>query len=264
MLSVGPHQFSSDEVSRLLSTVGARDDSCVFVSGSLVEGYGNQGSDIDVFVVGERPGKTVIASLPECDVDVMEIGGVRYDVEYWSPDAVDKLLERLEALEFDGECYPVHLSPDELQFCHRLRIGIPIAGQERFDQLIATLATERLLGYIVFFAHADYDDAVDDALSALDAGDLRTSITCSRIALEAAIDCCLALRGDTSTKGKWRWRRLSRLEVEPSIIERFWSLWVAAPASEAEQQGGYVEECVSFCSDLLLSEEANAAKRRLA
>lgn len=77
-----------------------RERSAVYLSGSLVRGWGNAQSDLDVIVVsggtcvpetnGSRPAAVAPGFLP---VHSFYAGDRRWEVEYWTESQVDELLD---------------------------------------------------------------------------------------------------------------------------------------------------------------------------
>lgn len=104
---------------------------CAFASGSLVEGYGNPTSDLDVFVVW--PDADSSAAAPRT-VIVDGIGielnfdqALKIDIEHWSDDNVKALAAQISdtpPLDFER----VEMITDlGIQFAHRLRVGAYVA-----------------------------------------------------------------------------------------------------------------------------------------
>src|SRR5205807_1773478 len=65
---------------------------CVFVSGSLVAGWGHGTSDVDLYVVSTEPAQVAAAAELELGLSGQAVpvvsatgpGGLRYDVEHWT------------------------------------------------------------------------------------------------------------------------------------------------------------------------------------
>src|SRR5512138_2287901 len=77
----------------------APDPHCVFLAGSLVRGWGNVTSDLDIYVISDGPwtGETVeeatvnltIGTVP---INSFYVGERRWDLEYWQVAQIDELL----------------------------------------------------------------------------------------------------------------------------------------------------------------------------
>ena len=123
-------------------------DCCVYLSGSLVEGLGNAGSDVDVFVVGELTcAGTLTTSHAEYSAAIHFHQNRRVDFQYWSPSAVERLAGRVDALRADGRGEA--LDEIAVEFLDRLRIGLPLRGDETLRRLRARTDYERLRRHLV-------------------------------------------------------------------------------------------------------------------
>lgn len=185
---------------------------CAFASGSLVEGYGNPTSDLDVFVVWPDAGSS--AAAPRTTV-VDGIGielnfdqALKMDIEHWSADDVKALAAQISdtpPLDFER----VEMIADlGIQFAHRLRVGAYVAGptpigdyQHLFDwRRVAHLNAARFL--------TEWNDVYEDASGAVVNGDHGPALLSSRAALGAAMDAYLGSLGSTNNKAKWRFPKM--------------------------------------------------------
>lgn len=187
-----------------------------FVAGSLVEGYGNGQSDLDLFVLfaGAPPvaaGGGVAAAFDGAGVyrtDLDYIDGVRVDTECWPLPAVLDIAKRLNESPAEDWTAPVSLPEELFQLVHGIRIGLPVAVPEEFERVRAAFDWEHvcLLRYLRHMSI--YTGTSEDAVGAVQAGDHATALLTSREALGAAADALLAASGSTNTKPKWRFTKL--------------------------------------------------------
>jgi hypothetical protein len=186
-----------------------------YVAGSLVEGYGNPRSDLDLFVLFEgAPPEAEGGAAAAFDgagvyrTDLDYVDGVRVDTECWPMPAVLDIAKRLNELPADDWTAPVSLPEELFQLVHSIRIGLPVAAPAEFERVRAAFDWEHvcLLRYIRHMSL--YTGASEDAVGAVQVGDHATALLTSREALGAAADALLAASGSTNTKPKWRFTKL--------------------------------------------------------
>jgi predicted nucleotidyltransferase len=186
------------------------------VCGSLVEGFGNARSDLDVYVFTEGPPALPAADsmrydIDEFVVDMDYIDNVPVDIECWEIDRVDEVVERLNSCPTDDWGHAKSLDIACLQLAHGIRVGCAVRGVERFKQVRTRVDWQHLCQVLFcYFAH-DYHNSADDAIGAIDAEDHGAALLMSRMAIGAAMDALLAASGSTNIKSKWRLSKLRQL-----------------------------------------------------
>jgi hypothetical protein len=187
-----------------------------YVAGSLVEGYGNPQSDLDLFVLFEgappvAEGGAVAAAFDGAGIyriDLDYIDGIRVDTECWPLQVVLDVARRLNEAKAEDWTAPVSLPEEVFQLAHGVRIGLPVAAEAEFARVRAAFDWDHvcLLRYLRHMSL--YTASSEDAVGAVQAGDHATALLTSREALGSATDALLAASGSTNTKPKWRFTKL--------------------------------------------------------
>ncbi|MFL6130864.1 MAG: hypothetical protein ACJ73E_17590 [Mycobacteriales bacterium] len=213
-----PARPTRDELAAVGRKAAARypDAVTAYLAGSLVEGYGNTQSDLDLFVLfaGAPPAAAGGGAAAAFDgagiyrVDLDYTDGVRVDTECWPLPAVLDVAKRLNESPADDWTAPVSLPEELFQLVHGIRIGMPVAAPAEFERVQAAFDWDHvcLLRYIRHMSV--YTGSSEDAVGAVQAGDHGTALLTSREALGAAADALLAAAGSTNTKPKWRFTKL--------------------------------------------------------
>lgn len=214
-----------------------------FLTGSLVEGFGNVLSDLDILVVvSDRSAYTV--SPPENPVKR------RVDVELWEHSEVDSAVDNLEAMDVSGKGFPGIMKEEELDLLHRLRIGVPFFNCEKARTLQKMIDSHRLTTYLTIYFQAHFRRMLEDAMGALQSEDFGTAFFNARSAFEYAVDAYLAFHGETNIRAKWRTKKLS---THKSLFEEYWRIETSCIAYSPEAISAYVKEVIRFSNDLLLN-----------
>jgi hypothetical protein len=259
MSSAADQRLNGVTMAELHTGIVARDAACTaWLAGSLLDGLGNPGSDIDVFVLSsERVSPSVVAKqLAHHDVVIRYVSGKRVDYEYWDSNHVKALLRRLARDDFSSEtCNVLGLfDEDELALLHGVRIGRALHRPERFDELKAGLDVAALQSYLYELRCLYVDDAVDDAAGIYSEGDYQTAALRAREAVGFAIDCLLHSHGVTNHGQKHRLPLLRRLvESTPALapeLDAYWRVTSTIPPTHLGCKR-FTERSLELVEDIL-------------
>jgi hypothetical protein len=241
--------------------VGIEAGELAFVSGSLLEGFGTEWSDLDAYLLTERE----ITSGQSTPMLTFNCGRAIIDLESWSPARIDLLIERLEGLPHDEVRDPRHvlgISVSEVEMLHRLYNGVPLGDEERHASLRARIHPLALSRLIFDRAAARISSAQIDLLGLLGAGDFHSSLVLSQTLLGFVADALLASLGNTNPSDKWRLRKLQQLtdtdwdqdlpggRLEPSAEEFFFAL-MCPLSREPEALEELAFQCVRLANRII-------------
>lgn len=221
----------------------------IFVSGSIIEGYGNAESDLDVFVVypNEVPSLRTDIDMETNSISLEYISEQRLDIEHWSKDQVIAVSERIRQCSPDDWENCFHFSYNDIEFAHSLRIGLPIQQTDHFVQLQQAFDFEQVSHIITMKRVGLYHSVQEDAAGAIASKQEGTALLMARYALQLAIDAWLASQGETNAKDKWRFFKLQK--ADPKILTRYWEL--ETQGVDASSVFEYAKECLRFGNQLV-------------
>jgi hypothetical protein len=213
-------------IAELVADLGLGEDDVLFWSGSWVEGFANDRSDIDLYAIGSIDGDegapdVTAPGLPEMRM-VLAPGRIRLDVTVVPPELVDGLARYLR--EFDPQSdYPAAWGDNYREFVHRFKIGVPVVNEPRFRALQESVDFDKFASYLERYYHVRVDSLMEDVLGLRAEGDRLSALLAARLRLETAVDMFLATRGETNTRvDKWRWKKLTRVVgPESRLLEQF-------------------------------------------
>lgn len=213
----------------------AAPEDVLVVTGSQIEGFGNCLSDVDLILIAER-------ELAQRRI-TLGVGDHYLVCDIITRESVDALLARLAEYERSGRGLFGEVVKRDLDLAYRLAIGTVPDGdmsyRERFDRhaISALLADWEMRAYRL---------SLDSARDAL-AGGFRPhrAALYGQLAVGHALDSFLASRGQAFPSEKWRFQKLSRLDVDAELRLDAWRLNAPGETSAAD----YVAEVVQFCSN---------------
>ncbi|MNW33709.1 hypothetical protein D3C74_106750 [compost metagenome] len=233
--------------------------SYVYISGSLLEGFGNEKSDIDVYVIC----KEIPKKFPQNNVEESLLwegqtlvhnviqGGVRYDFEYWTWDCFNKSINNLQKIDFKTEEYIERISDAELDLLHRLKYAKPLINSKDFFNFHNMLQFDNLGYYQAVIASEIFTALVEDIQGALLSYDLGSAFFMVRRLVELATVSYLAIHGETNPNSKWLFRKMKRYEEntgDTQLLVKYLK-YQTHPFEKATVEG-YIKEAMKFAQSL--------------
>jgi predicted nucleotidyltransferase len=197
-----------------------------YVSGSLLAGLGNQGSDVDLFCITtggteRRPVSQHI--VPRSSTDG-ETGAERVDVEFLLLTELERDIEAVTTYDVEFTRLP-HTDPTSTQYDRAVRLlySEPLFPSPTYDRLRdRVIAGEtQLRKLLVTYATLGAFATQEDAYGAWMDGDEATSLYASQAAGFNAAQAFLAGCGDYYIGAKWAAAKLARLPTETLPLEWF-------------------------------------------
>lgn len=187
-------------------------DGALALAGSLIEGIGNERSDIDVFLVAALPDD---GRLSFGDAQVVAVGGLVVDIEYVDPSRLRRLtgtLARFPSAEARNQRpSAVALTLPEIKILHNLRVARPVKGEDAWRDTVRAIDARGLARLIFDFCAVSVDMTQEDAVGFLDAGDPESAVALLRMLRQHLAGALLAAFGETNPAEKWRSVKLRRL-----------------------------------------------------
>lgn len=218
----------------------------VFLSGSIIEGFGNAESDLDVFVVypDELPTMRTDFDRGSNTIAVEFTTDWRLDIESWSRPQVFQVAHSLNHCPPENQNACMNLQPFEIDLAHRFRIGIPILKEDHFQELLQAFDFQHISKIIMMRSLICYNSVAEDAAGAIASKQYGTALLTARQAVQFAIDAFLAASGETNAKEKWRFQKLERLQAEEQL-KQYWTFETPHITSQ-EDVLSYAKSCLLF------------------
>lgn len=238
-----------------------------FISGSLVEGFGNASSDLDVFIVTKDDSRDLPAQgsatrfrFEDYAIDVDFQDRRRIDTEVWQLSKIMNAVSSIANCGLDTWVAASTLDEKVIDLAHRIRIGVPVAGDEEFAATKSGFDWERLRRILCHRFLNDYNAQAEDAAGAIKANDFGSALIMSRIVLGSALDALLAAHGMTNPKPKWRYRKLLA-HNDQKLLKRYLEIEVepddnpAGILSRARDRVRFATEIAGSAQLVLLGED---------
>ena len=245
----------------LLGRSHATDQDVVILSGTLLEGFGNLYSDLDLYVIAEdlpnkgpdTPAMLVIREdgcVRRVNETLDDPANILLDVQYYTFRELDTLARSLRTLYQESrqstQIYRKTLHHEDEDLIHKLLSGRVLRdGTGEFDAnrifdtgMFCFLKYRNEVG-----GYAEFRDLVGSWTD----GDLDTCIYNTRGYLISQVSGMMFLAGSTNPRPKWFLRRLASLRAEYTDIKDGVMSWIeGAHRTELEKR-----EAVAFACELI-------------
>jgi len=237
-------------LAQVREAIAVPDDTlCVYLSGSVLAGWGHRFSDLDVFVVGRSRAEVdaLFTIAHDVSLELRQVGALRWDIEYWREDEVDALVA-----QFEGE--PGAYDDKDADMLYRLDRGRALLGEAWLAQRQQRLRASCFGRTLARRAVNKADNLLEDALGMLDSGDVESAMLAARLAFGKVTDALLHQQGDWCPSEKWRSRRLATAQPAALSHDVWWGVETMQDFDEGDP-AAWVLETVRLCRDLILEVE---------
>jgi hypothetical protein len=270
----------------ILDNAYLRYGDAAFVGGSLIEGIGNQYSDVDVHVITtdllhEReidskqhyrvlsPDRSILNGLsPDRDVFLIHtlIPGthVKVDIEYRTWREVEKMAAAVrETFDYAVRSLVLltkYMGARDMAFIHRLFSSTSLAGDGSLDGLRESIGRSRF-EYLMYRWKASDFSVLLDVLGAWDEGDMFRCLDLARENMVTQFQAYTHLCGNTNYHRKWIITYARRTGVEQTLLERYLELLSSGGGSDGDSQRAYVLDTLDFVDEIFEASQPRLASR---
>lgn len=197
-------------------------DKIVYLSGSLIEGYGNRYSDVDIFILTDKEidnlgfGEELnVNALDYKSTNSIIVDGTRFDIEVHHLKEIKNKIEQINEYK--------HLTSNNVfqvmwfnyvDIFHHLINGVPIYQEEYFKELIGTLDRNKFYKIVSAMHLLKADGFLEDVEGTYEDNDYSTMYFTTHFMLHCVLKAYLSFKGYTNTNPKWIVRALSELPSE--------------------------------------------------
>ncbi|MFJ4655869.1 hypothetical protein ACIP5Y_31715 [Nocardia sp. NPDC088792] len=227
----------------------------VIASGSLIRGWGNPTSDLDILVVTREPW---VSSIGETNHVALEPGSLQYeitfvdnrrwDIEYWTAGQVEQVTAKVSHEQFTADKGAWRtLSHHEFALLERLPYAAPADDGAWLERTRSALAASAHRSVLVVNSLRQADSYTEDAAGQVERGDLHSAVISTKNAFSHAVDALQASLGQFgSLWPKWRARRMQILDPEILPFTDYWAVETMR-TFDPDNPRKWVEETIAVC-----------------
>jgi Coenzyme PQQ synthesis protein D (PqqD) len=240
MTVLGP-SFPAERIAREIITAP---EDVVFVSGSLVEGFGNDNSDLDLFLVRHEGERT---PDPRLVLATVGVEGAYVDYEVYNQANMAAISVAINTTDVTNFRAVWETSLDRIDLYYRTAVADPVHNpeglrllQHDFDRGVAARLLQTWTGL-----HSVV--RLQEARQSLDAGYAPQALVSAQAAAAYAADSYLASEGEAYPNLKWRYEKIERrFGGDSALFRKLWAL--KSPGTRGVP--AYLHEVRAFCDEM--------------
>lgn len=241
----------------------------VYAGGSLVRGWGNARSDLDIYVIVDEPwpGKdpqidTVSLDPDSIPVEVIYVDDRRWDIEYWLDRQVDQLFAKIGVEQFESvQPAGKRMMAPEVAFLQRFAHAAPVDKDEWLLERKRQLDASPLHSIMALRALHQMDIYTEDVVGQLAAGDVDSAVLSAKLAFRWGIEALLSSHGEFGESTKWFARRFRAAQPTELSFDEYWALETMQtfdPTAPEKWVKEVLRTCQKIASEIDVASEVNA------
>ncbi|MGT2751196.1 hypothetical protein ACVRXF_09915 [Streptococcus orisasini] len=228
------------------------ENSGILLYTSFLEGLGNKNSDIDIYVFledNQNFNNQGMRRYGDClGVEVVRVGDIELDIEYWSINVIEDLIERLTITN------GLACSYEELKLLLRIYHGFFTNQNKVSERLLYLIKTSHFLELITNRISLEARSYCDDSLKMFEVGEYILALDCARRALWECASLLNAKNGKPNLKSKW----ISKIYInnggygDQELLERYMNLQIYSTVNKQNLKS-VLQNMLSLIQDMLNS-----------
>jgi Coenzyme PQQ synthesis protein D (PqqD) len=233
--------FPAERIAREIITAP---EDVVFVSGSLVEGFGNENSDLDLFLVRYEGEAT---PDPRLVLATVGVEGAYVDYEVYNQANMAAISGAINATDVGDFRAVWRTSLDRIDLYYRTAVANPVYNADGLKLLQRSFEREVSARLLQTWTGLRSVMRLQEARESLDAGFAPQALVSAQAAAVYAADSYLASEGEAYPNLKWRFEKIERrFGPDSELFRRLWSL--KSPGTRGVP--AYLDEVAAFCAEM--------------
>ncbi len=216
----------------------------VFFSGSLVEGFGNENSDLDLFLVRYDGEAT---PDPRLVLATVGVEGAYVDYEVYNQANMAAVSGGINGTDVSDFRAVWETSLDRIDFYYRTAVGESAYNPKGLRRLQRDFDRDVAARLLQTWAGLRSVIKLQEARESLDAGYAPQALVAATAAAAYACDSHLASEGEAYPNLKWRYEKIARrFGRDSALYQRMWGLKSPGTCGVT----AYMDEVGAFCDEM--------------
>ncbi|HDT4619750.1 TPA: hypothetical protein QHO11_000040 [Klebsiella oxytoca] len=254
-----------------LSPLKIKDGDVVIASGTLVEGIGNEFSDIDIYIITDKlrntqeidisgffrvisPEKEILKNDSEQDILLVHLPvektGVKVDVEFKTFDDVNQishtLLSNYKYAVKNHILLTKEMPERHLSFMHRIHNSVCLFNNEGLSDIQGKFPVDVINYYLYRLNASDFADLLD-IIGAWNKNEISRCFDLARENLIKQMLAYICLVGNTDYKRKWLLTRMKQVGINQDLYDRFLILFLRSKIMSDKE---YIVETIRMVDEI--------------
>ncbi|MDT3959787.1 nucleotidyltransferase domain-containing protein [Staphylococcus kloosii] len=194
----------------------------VYVSGSIMEGFGNEESDIDVFVISNSDIKQNVIDYAESNKEFTLYikpekliistlyNNINIDFEFYNYRYIENYIQ-----EINSGIAEYH--ENKFDLIHRMKYGFSVIGKEKFNSMLNSINFNNYNLIQTKIVNDYYIVKSKDIKGAIQEQQYPTAYYMSLDLLQNCVSAYLSLYGETNPNNKWIFKKINRYQKNNEV-----------------------------------------------
>ncbi|EJV74120.1 nucleotidyltransferase domain-containing protein [Bacillus cereus] len=251
---------------KLIELINCNQDDVIFISGSLVEGIGNEKSDLDIFVLVddfENLNSNFDYNFNEVKLKFEKLNSLGCDIEFWPLKVVIELIEQINKIDFENpnlrSLNQIKITNYEFRklssFIHRFLVSECVFNDEKYNKLKDKINVPKFCRLMTRYNVNMVDNLYEDIIGNLEKKEDETAVIISKDFLMKTITAYLFSNLYTLDREKWIYIKLKILAENyieaKGVLDDFQNLYFQRTFSAPNEARDLVEDIIYFSNDIV-------------
>lgn len=242
-----------------------------YISGSLIEGFGNKKSDVDIYIITKEEGLLKKeTSNPELILDTGShmihntvIDGVRFDIEIYTLEKFEDILKKNNSITYNEGILSPWLSENEFDFLHRFKISIPLINEVKYEKYKENCDFTKMELFNTMQYLIEFGGLLEDLEGAISSKDYLTSSIMLDLLFTSSVQGYIASFGITNPKYKWIMKKMKYLTFKNNKLLDIFLKLKSVSHEDIEKNSSLFIEKLSICQSLNMETQKKLLKERV-
>lgn len=241
----------------IVNTLKTDNTDCIFISGSLCDELGNKKSDLDIFLITSIK-NPILNNKHSMDQNLI-VNDRRLDFSIFSYELIKTTQDLLNELDCENpsiylprELSAIASNYEIITMIHRLRVGIPVFNENKFNQLTSEFPFEKYIKWKMRIKFNEYDGNHEDFIGSIEDQDWFTASELIKQQLNIVGELLILNSRETIDREKWITRKLFNLIKKEKLSQDLFYKYVNFKNSEINlniNQRHQFEALSRFCDE---------------
>lgn len=263
-----------NEKKEILNLLEYEEDDIIFISGSIIEGFSNKYSDLDVYILKNNffhmnlNGMDYNSNMHKSRFQELSTG-MQCDIEYWPLKVIKILIDKIKNINFEdlsirtsNQLSIEGYSVEQLgSFIHRFVNSNVIYNEEKFNNLRKELDLNKFCKLMSRKHINILDNKYEDIIGNLESHDVETALISARNLLFELMIAYIYSEKYTIDRTKWVIKKMESIscenEVSRGVLNRFKGLYCYTNLNNENDIRFNVQNILEFSTRVITLIEKN-------
>lgn len=226
-------------------------DDAIYLTGSLIEGFGNDQSDLDVMIVTDQPLDDIPFTVKKdlMVINMIFMPGRRVDLEYIDISTLCDPINEIAGLDIPVDFVAERIDERQELMIHRLTTSRPVFDNDAYQTLSRLVSKDQFRRYMIKRSFHKIDGAALDLEGFLSKSQIHDAMFRLFDIIDLTVDAYRFGQGMTNPLPKWRLRSLACLNTpEAAALHSF---YVEHRLKRSPVDLDNLSSVKTYCRDLL-------------